>query len=268
MTLTTMTQPPPHKFSLLGDSNIRQHFNKTSCRVSPMLKDAQVLPCGHLALLAPCMEKIRPESTIVILSCMTNFLASVDGPPTVALRVQPVLQDVLALLQDQCSTYPDRFFMISPPMYRTAPIWYREGLSEIMSVFSQTFSTDKPDNLILLPSFSTPAYEADGVHLTAYSGLEFIHYLFDSSQEALETLSLAAPDLAQKSSESTRVLEDRVLVLEQDHRRLGRVVEDKFAADAELADFRENERYEDCFVIIGWLLFGLILLTLFRKSSF
>ena len=91
--------------------------------------------------------------------------------------------------------------------------------------------------------------------------------MFDSSQEALETLSLAAPDLAQKSSESTRVLEDRVLVLEQDHRRLGRVVEAKFAADAELADFRENKRYEDCFVIIGWLLFGLILLTLFRNSQ-
>jgi hypothetical protein len=41
------------------------------------------------------------------------------------------------------------------------------------------------------------------------------------------------------------------MVLEQDHRRLNRVVESKTAADAELFDFRENERLEDSFVISG-----------------
>jgi hypothetical protein len=41
------------------------------------------------------------------------------------------------------------------------------------------------------------------------------------------------------------------MVLEQDHRRLNRFVEHKNAVDAELADFRENERFEDTFVISG-----------------
>ena len=41
------------------------------------------------------------------------------------------------------------------------------------------------------------------------------------------------------------------MCLEQDHYRLNRVFEAKSAADAELEDFRENERMENCFVIYG-----------------
>ena len=57
--------------------------------------------------------------------------------------------------------------------------------------------------------------------------------------------------VAERTAASNRVLEDRVVVLEQDHRRLNKVVEDKVAIDSELADWRENERNEDCFMIHG-----------------
>lgn len=120
-----------------------------------------------------------------------------------------------------------------------------------MTLFSQALSSDRPDNLLLLPSFPTPEYEKNGIHLTPYSGLEFISYLYDSSQDAITSLSLPQPDVALRGCEATRVLEDRVTSLEQDHRRLNSVVEFKFAADAELADSRENEGFEDCFVIAG-----------------
>ena len=241
----------PRCFSLLGDSNIRNIATKTNCRANPVLQSAQIIPCGNLQLLTPSLEKVRAETTVCVLSCLTNFLTSAEGPSTISHRIEPVLQDVLATLHDHCSSHPDRFFMVSPPMYRVSPIWYREGLSEILALFSQIFSCDKPDNLILLPSFPSPSFEADGVHLTAYSGLEFLFHLFDSTQMSLDNLSLPLPAIAQKSSEATRVLEDRMMVLEQDHRRLGTVVESKSAADAELFDFRENERFEDCFVIAG-----------------
>ena len=217
-------------FSLLGDSNIRNIATKTNCRANPVLQSAQIIPCVHRQLLAPALEKVRAETTVCILSCLTNFLTSAEGPSNISQRIEPVLQDVLASLHDQCSSHPDRFYMISPPMYRVAPIWYREGLSEILAVFSQLFNSDKPDNLILLPSFATPSFEADGVHLTPYSGLEFVFHLFDSTQIALENLSLPIPAIAQKSCEANRVLEDRVMVLEQDHRRLGRIFEFKTAA--------------------------------------
>ena len=136
-------------------------------------------------------------------------------------------------------------------MYRTSPVWYREGLPEILTLFSQVLSIDRPENLRVLPSFPTPDYESDGVHLTAYSGLEYILHLFDSSHELISMLDSTQESSNVKFSESTRVLEDRVMALEQDHRRLNRVVESKTAADAELDDFHANERFEDSFVIIG-----------------
>ena len=54
----------------------------------------------------------------------------------------------------------------------------------------------------------------------------------------LEALGSSTPQVLSRGSEATRVLEDRVMVLEQDHRRLNRVLENKIALDSELADFR------------------------------
>ena len=130
-------------------------------------------------------------------------------------------------------------------------MWYREGLPEIMNLFSQLMSDEKPDNLHLLPSFATPEFESDGAHLTAYSGLEFILHLFDSASDVLDKADLPAPDLAIKGGEATRVLEDRMMVIEQDHRRLNRAFEKKTAVDAELDDFHANERTQDFFVLAG-----------------
>ena len=136
-------------------------------------------------------------------------------------------------------------------MYRTRPLWYREGLPEILNMFSQIMTTERPGNLHLLSSFATPDFDQDGVHLTPYSGLELVLGLFDGSQTSLERLASDTEVIVSKTSESTRVLEDRVVALEQDHRRLNRVVDDKIAVDSEMSDFLKNERFEDCFVIEG-----------------
>ena len=120
-----------------------------------------------------------------------------------------------------------------------------------MTLFSQVMSEEKPENLHLLPSFATPEFESDGVHLTAYSGLEFILHLFDTASEVLANADLPLPDLAIKGGEATRVLEDRMMALEQDHRRLNKVFEKKSASDAELDDFHANERTQDFFVLAG-----------------
>ena len=79
-------------FSVVGDSNIRNHVNRNSCRANPALKAAQTLSCGSLSIFVGVLEKVRSESTACIIACVTNFLTDVDGPPTVSLRVHPVLQ--------------------------------------------------------------------------------------------------------------------------------------------------------------------------------
>ena len=239
-------------FALLGDSNIQRHINKTSCRATPDLKHAQVLPCGHVGIFSETLKKVKPEVTICIVSCLTNFLTGADGPPPVSHRIDPVLQTIRSALVEFCSSQPDRLCLLAPPMYRTSPLWYREGLPEVLTLFSQSFATDdRPINLRLLPSFPTPEFEVDGVHLTAYSGLEYILHLFDASSELISRFEASPEQVLVQSCESTRVLEDRMVVLEQDHRRLNRVVESKTAIDAELDDFHANERLEDSFVIYG-----------------
>ena len=237
-------------FSLLGDSNVHPHINKTSCRAHPSLKGAQVLPCGHLGIFSGTLEKVRPETNVCIVACLTNFLTAADGPSTVSQRVDPVLQQIQTTLNEFCDLSPTRIVLVSPPMYRTSPTWYREGLPEVLTLFSQIF-TDRPPNLHLLPSFATPDFDSDGVHLSAYSGLEYILHLFDSSIELISMLEAPIDQVTARSTESTRVLEDRVMALEQDHRRLNRVVEHKSAVDAELADSLKNEKFEDSFLISG-----------------
>ena len=117
-------------------------------------------------------------------------------------------------------------------MYQSSPVWYREGLPEILTLFSQNFYQDRPANLHLLSSFPTPEYGKDGVHLTPYAGLEFLLHLIDGAQELLDGLEASPDVVVAKASEGARVLEDRMMALEQDHRRLNNVVESKTAADA------------------------------------
>ena len=188
---------------------------------------------------------------MIIIACLTNFLTGAEGPSVVAQRVEPVVQEIRGVVLDFCSSDETRSVFLSPPMYRATPVWYREGLPEVLSLFSQTFSLERPPNLHLLPSFPTPAFDADGVHLTPFSGLEYIIHLFDASELLLSNLSSSLDDVAVKSLESTRVLEDRMMALEQDHRRLNRVVDERIAIESEIADFRANERFEDTFVIEG-----------------
>ena len=76
-------------------------------------------------------------------------------------------------------------------------------------------------------------------------------HLFDGALELLAGLERPVDVVVAKTSEGTRVLEDRVMALEQDHKRLNLVVEKKMAVDAEAADFRENASFLDSFVIAG-----------------
>ena len=103
----------------------------------------------------------------------------------------------------------------------------------------------------LLSSFPTPTLEPDGVHLTAYSGLEFVLHLFDAAGTVLDGLSKTVDEAATLNTEAARVLEDRMVAIEQDHRRLNAAFDTKSAEDSELFDFHENIRLQSGFVIEG-----------------
>ena len=237
-------------FTVIGDSNIKRHLNPMNCRDRPLMTGAQSLSCGRLEVLAESLKQVRKESNVVVFSCVTNFLTRSEGSSTVTLRVEPVLIDFLAKVEAFCSERPELRCLVCPPMYRSEPLWYRDSLPQILTKFSEVFSR-RPDAVLLMPSFPTPVLEDDGVHLTAYSGLEFVLHLFDSACAVIKTQSFDLESKSAVTSEATRVIEDRLMAVEQDHQRLNRFVEYKTAVYAEMADYNENVRYENWFVILG-----------------
>ena len=238
-------------FTIIGDSNVKRHLNPFNCRDRPRMLSAQFLPASKIEILSENLRSIREESNVCIISCVTNFLTSSEGSSTLALRLEPVLSEFFAKIRTTCGENSEMAFMVCPPMYRKHPLWYRDGLPEVLSRFSAELMRDRPINLYAMPSFTTPDFESDGLHLTAYSGLEFVLHLFDSATMILDSLDKDPAARGAQSTENSRLLEDRMVALEQDHRRLNQAFDLKVAIDAELNDILKNERAQDCFVISG-----------------
>jgi len=221
------------------------------------MSSAETITCTKLALFPQSLTAIRGSSNVCIVSCVTNFLS--DSPEENGSmpdqRVEPPLSEFFRLLVDACKARPDVKFLVCPPMYRGSPTWFREGLPEIMSKFSSSFvkCSLTIKNLFAMPGFATPSFETDGVHLTAYSGYQYVLHLFSRAQVLLDAIE-SDPDAsvpAPASGEDVRSLQDRMMATEQDLRRLNKAFEMKSAEDAELACFRTNERNEDSFIISG-----------------
>ena len=238
-------------FSLLGDSNVVRNLTPFNCRDRPLMTGAQLIPCGRMDVLAESLRQVRAESNVILMVCVTNFLTRSDSAQgTISQRIESILLEFLRLTNEFALATPEVVFLVSPPMYRMFPIWYRDGMPEVLKKFSDIMGKRAP-NVHLLPSFATPSLESDGIHLTAYSGLEFVVHLFDSSVNLIDSLASKPEKVLTQNCESSRVLEDRMMALEQDHRRLNSVVESKTAEDAELAEMHENIMFEDHFMIAG-----------------
>ena len=136
-------------------------------------------------------------------------------------------------------------------MYRSKPFWYSQQLPEVATQFSGCFSSGRPPNLHILPSFINQDFLHDGVSLTPVAGLHFVLHLFDQSEAVL---ALAEADLAQKaqvSQETSRYHDDRIAYLEHGQGEVSGRLRRKIAIDAEFADWVLNRSEEDWFTIRG-----------------
>ena len=239
--------------SIVGDSNVRRHMSSTNTRRSPLMSGAQVILCGRISVFQTSLNSIRPESDAVIVACITNFLTSSEAGSSVSLRVEGPLDRFLTKLTTHVASKPEVRFFLCPPMYRSSPLWYRDGLSEIMVKFNSSIQSipNRPANLFLMPSFAKIKLEADGIHLNPYSGLEYIHHLFDAAEELLTSAELPVEARVEAMTQSSRALVDRVVVLEQDHSRLVNCFDYQSASSAELFDFEENVRNESFIMVQG-----------------
>ena len=184
-----MAQLRLSSFTLLGDSNVRRNLTSSVTADRPLMADAQIVPSGRLSSLSAALESTRQESNACIISCISNYLStSPTGSSTPLARIDKVLADFFSKVRAFCVSRPDLYVFVCPPMYRTSPLWYRDHLPEVMIRFSSAGSLTRPDNLHLMPSFTRSVLEPDGVHLTPFSGMEYILHLFKASEAMIQSL--------------------------------------------------------------------------------
>lgn len=236
-------------FTIIGDSNVSRNMTPFNVRDRPGLSDAQVLSCSKLQVMPDALRSARAASNIIIVACITNMLTASEEAGSIAARVGPILREFRAHLDAFCASRVTTLVAVSPPMYRILPHWFSVGLPEILIEFSACMSANRPANLHLINSFSTPELQPDGVHLSLYSGLRYVVHLFDAARAISE--APAPPQELAATTEAIRVVTDRVVVLEQGHALLAADFALKTAVDAELDEYHENVRYEDCFLISG-----------------
>ena len=92
----------------MGDSNVNWFVTLVNRRACPQLEVAQVLLCGHLALLAEALHEVHETTNVCLVSCITNFLTSASGSSSAALRVKPALTEFWEKLLQSCQNFPER----------------------------------------------------------------------------------------------------------------------------------------------------------------
>ena len=238
-------------FSLVGDSNVRRNLTSSVTTDRPTMANAQLIPSGRLSSFASALESVRLEADACVISCVSNFLLTSSSGSGLTSRVDKVLTDFFAKIRTFCLARPHLSVFVCPPMYRTNPIWYRDGLPEILLKFSEVGTSSRPDNLHLMPSFTRSVLEEDGVHLTPFSGMEFVLSLFKTPEALLTSLTKDVEEQVDDLRSDTRLLQDRVLVLERDHKRLNDRFDYQTAVDSELRDYEENIRNESFIMVRG-----------------
>ena len=153
-------------FSIIGDSNVRRHLSPSNSSGRPLWSSAKFIPCSRLSLLASSLESVSSESDACVVACVTNFLTSTP-PGNVTLRIQAAITGLLDKSAVFARSRPEVQVFVCPPMYRTAPLWYRDGMPHVLATFQSSVRdlVDRPANLWVMPSFAKPILESDGVHL-------------------------------------------------------------------------------------------------------
>ena len=236
-------------YSLIGDSNIRRNMTAMNIASRQVMADCQVLDCPGLNDLEGVLASVRDTSTVCVLSAVSELLVNCEDRGTVQSSVEHVMTTLCGKLHIICKARSGLNVMVAPPMYRTAPSWYRQHLPELADVFSQVFSRNQPANLFLLPSFINQNLLDDGFSLNPVTGLYYLLHLFDESEKMLNLVRSSVEHHVVALTETSRSNRDRIVMLEHDHFQLSAQVRHKVAADAEFSDWVSNRAEENWLTI-------------------
>lgn len=238
-------------YSIIGGNNVKRNMTSLNIESREVMKSAQVLSLSGLSSMSEVFASVRVESNVCIFAGVTELLSDAESTGAILSTVDPVLSEMMNQFRAFCNARPDLRLMLAPPLYLSKPLWYRNGLPEIGARFSSCFSASPPSSLILLPGFTSQDLMPDGMNLTPVSGLHFMLHLFDQSESKMRLLKSTPEDQSIRCLELARQNQDRIIYIEQDQRRLTKLVDDKLATSAEFDDWTQNRSDEDWIVITG-----------------
>ena len=147
---------PTYVFSIIGDSNVQRNLVDYNCSNRDEMKSAQLIPCTSMVTFQACLPKIRPESNILILSCLSNFLRDSESSTDSSSRMTTVLEKFRSIIFPYVDANPDLFVMVAPPQFSRSPMWYSESIVLACQLLkSVVFDHSTFDNLQLLPAHSS-----------------------------------------------------------------------------------------------------------------
>jgi len=147
-------EQPVYLFSVLGDSNVQRNLVDYNCADRDDMRSAQLVPCTSFTTFAGSFQKIRAESNVLIVSCLSNFIRDSESSADPSGRITGVLQAVRDVLLPYCEANPDLNVMVAPPQFSRTPAWYAEsiGISQRL-LKSIILDASELTNVHLLPTF-------------------------------------------------------------------------------------------------------------------
>jgi len=146
--------PVVYTFSVIGDSNIQRNLVDYNCTDREDIRSSQVIPCTSFTTFLGCFPKVRSETNVLIVSCLSNFVRDSESSTDPSSRISKVLEAVRDVIMPYAEANPDLYLMLAPPQFSRSPVWYAESIGLVQRlVKSIIMDLSCLDNLCLLPSF-------------------------------------------------------------------------------------------------------------------
>ena len=155
-----VTDPlPVCVFSVIGDSNIQRNLVDYNCTDRDDMKSAQLIPCTSFTTFPGCFPKIKAETNVLIVSCLSNFLRDSESSVDPSVRITNTLQAVRDVLLPYCDANPDLSVMLAPPQFSRSPVWYADSIGIAQRLVKTTImDASELINVHLLPSFPSEVW--------------------------------------------------------------------------------------------------------------
>ena len=94
-------------FTIIGDANVRRNMTGLNIASREAMKSAQVIDCISSTTFDTALAEVRAESTVLIVSTLTEFILSNGFCGTVHSSLDPVLASFVTTISGFCAFRPN-----------------------------------------------------------------------------------------------------------------------------------------------------------------